>query len=71
MRKRSLEEVNLPFRVGGKRRNLWVDVVDSQIPLLISRPTITELGTELNLMEQFTHLDSASLDTTLILYVNG
>ena len=57
VRKRSLEEVNLPFRVGGKRRNLWVDVVDSQIPLLISRPTMTELGMILDLKKHRVEFD--------------
>ena len=56
MGKRSLEEVNLPFRVGGKIRNLWVDLVDCQI-LVISRLTLIELDMIFDLMKHRAEFD--------------
>ena len=41
---RSKHEMTVPMTICGKKLKLSVDVVDNGIPLLISRPTMTQLG---------------------------
>ena len=41
---RSKHEITVPMTICGKKIKLQVDVVENDIPLLISRPTMTQLG---------------------------
>ena len=41
---RSKHEITVPMKICGERIPITVDVVDNDIPLLISRPTMTQLG---------------------------
>ena len=45
---RSKHEITVPMTICGKRIQIVVDVVENDIPLLISRPTMTQLGMVLN-----------------------
>ena len=44
----SLKMVSLPVKIGGKQRNIYVDVVTNDIPLLISKPTMLEIGMKID-----------------------
>ena len=41
---RSKHEITVPMTICGKKIKLQVDVVENDIPLLISRPIMTQLG---------------------------
>ena len=45
---RSKHEITVPMTICGRRIQIVVDVVENGIPLLISRPTMTQLGMILN-----------------------
>ena len=40
----SKHEITVPMRICGKKMTISVDIVEFEIPLLISRPTMTQLG---------------------------
>jgi hypothetical protein len=44
----SEHEITVPMTICGKRVHIAIDVVNNDIPLLISRPTMTQLGMVLN-----------------------
>jgi hypothetical protein len=41
---RGLQEVDIPVLIGSKRMKIAVDIVDANIPLLISKPLMSEVG---------------------------
>ena len=57
---KSKYELELPINVCGKMLTISVDVVDSDIPLLLSRPTMTELGMILNTKNHTVEVDGHS-----------
>ena len=46
--KGGVKTVDLPVKIGSKRHVLEVDVVESDIPLLISKPAMTKLGMKID-----------------------
>ena len=57
---RSKHEMTLPMTICGKKLELSVDVVDNDIPLLISRPTMTQLGMILDTTNHTATVDGKS-----------
>ena len=46
---RSTEKLGIPCNIAGKKTTILVDVVDSDIPLLLSKPNMQHLGFRLNM----------------------
>ena len=63
---RSIEKLEIPCNIAGKKTTFLVDVTDSDIPLLLSKPDMQHLGFRLNMGNDTLEVDRRviELDTT-------
>ena len=63
---RSIEKLEIPCNIAGKKTTILVDVIDSDIPLLLSKPDMQYLGFRLNMENNTLEVDGrvTELDTT-------
>ena len=54
---RGLQEVDIPVLIGSKRMKIAVDIVDANIPLLISKPLMSEVGMVIDTKEHTLEFD--------------
>ena len=54
---KSMKELVIPMFICGKKTNLNVEVVDNNIPLLLGRPSMTQLGMILNTKNHSVNVD--------------
>ena len=47
----SIKKVNIPINIGGKPGHILTDVVDCEVPLLLSKHSIKEAGGQLDFVK--------------------
>ena len=61
---KSTKAVNIPIHIGSKKKIIEVDVVDNDIPLLISKPTMKFIGMTLDFVKDEAIIDGEILKLT-------
>ena len=63
---RSIEKLEIPCNIAGKKTTILVDAIDSDIPLLLSKPDMQHMGFRLNMENDTLEVDGRviELDTT-------